>query len=135
MNIDVNEPALTWPAFLRLADEVDITIVDSWDEWVRDHDLSGYDEPGVMVASDGEIFDLVFERDPQQPRWLGPKGFQRPVSRGQRMGPQELIAFVRPQVEALGPQALAELELLLNLHEARARALGPAVVDFLRKRL
>lgn len=124
---------IAWPAMLKLANEDDVLIVSSWEEWVRDHDLSGYDEPGVLIAGDGQVYDLKFEPKRQLLSWLGPKGFQRPVPRGERISTEELLEFLRPQVEALGTQTEAEIDRLAQNYDARS--LPTKIIVYLKEML
>lgn len=111
------EPTIAWPALLRLEYESDLTIVSSWEEWARDEDLSGFDEPGVLVATDGQVFELEFEPRARLFSWLGPKGFQSPVPTGQRMSSEQLLDFVRLQARALGAEVEEELNRLAHSHD------------------
>lgn len=125
------EAPRSWPALRKFANETDVTVVGSWDEWMRDIDLSGFPETGMLVTIDGEVYDLVFEPAADPRRFVdGREGFLRPVSRGERFTASQWVDFVRPHVEGLGPQAVKELEALAD--PERVAGLPAGIVAMLR---
>lgn len=101
---------LRWPALLESHDEIDIVVIESLDRWEKDHDLSGYDQPGMLVASDGRVYDLVFEPRRRRLPWFGPHGYQRPISRERTMTREELYEFVGPILRELGENVWQRFE-------------------------
>lgn len=126
------DPPVAWPALLKLENEDDVTVVSSWEEWVRDTDISGFPETGRLVANDGEVFELLFETAPFAQRfWDGRRGLLRPVSLGERFTRSQWVAYVREYVNWLGPVASRELE---ELGQSLSTELLPAAIFDLLQR-
>lgn len=125
--------AIQWPALLRRDGEVDIQIVESGDQWRRDTDLSGYDEPGLLVASDGRVYDLAYEPPSPYKRFLGHAGYQRPVRRDGGMTRPELLEFVGPHLGAVSDETWEEFRTAAD--EVGDHKLLEFTIDYLRSRL
>jgi hypothetical protein len=123
---------MIWPALRKEDDGDDLLVVESWEFWVRDTDLSGYDVGGRLIARDGAVFDLVFI--PPATRWrrfLDDTGFLQPVPTGEHLDADQLVALVRAYVKGFPPPVIAEFAA--RVAAADEATLADTLIAFVRE--
>lgn len=132
MTVPSPPPSLVWPALLHRDGGDDLLVVENWEHWVRDTDLSGYDLGGRLIARDGAVFDLVFVPSAARRWWFECQtGFAQPVPTGEHLDADQLVALVRAYVNGFPSPVIAEFAA--RVAAADEGTLADTLITFVRE--